>query len=173
LNKPARAFVKDTLPAVDSHSEDEESWSSNLDTDPESAAEDRGFSDSDVEMPYESLPRQNHTSWDSDQDLGVEGLPIKLSNGQIQKTGVKFQIPRSDPDVSESEGDIQEQEDDTYKVEDISTGARFGRRSVVDVVSTASRKARIYGAKEQIASVCQDILSDPENSVITPFLTAY
>ena len=57
------------------------------------------------------------------------------------------------------------------KVEDVSTGARFGRPAVVDVIGQRSRKARIQGAKEQIAGLCQEILGDPENSVRSTMLS--
>jgi nucleolar complex protein 3 len=55
--------------------------------------------------------------------------------------------------------------------EDITTGARFGRLSVIDVISHPSRKVRIQNAKEQIANICQEIVTDPENSV-SPRLTS-
>lgn len=122
-------------------------------------------SDSDAEMPYESVPRARRASWDSDQNTGVERLPIKLSNGKIQKTGVKFRLGREEADESDDEVAAPPPTDTGYKPEDIATGARFGRRSVVEVVTTKSRKARIHGAKEQLASICQEIVSDPENSV--------
>jgi nucleolar complex protein 3 len=35
----------------------------------------------------------------------------------------------------------------------------------VDVVTTKSRKERIHAAKEQIASICQEIVGDPEDGV--------
>jgi nucleolar complex protein 3 len=50
-------------------------------------------------------------------------------------------------------------------VEDVSTGARYGRPAVVDVVGIESREERIRSAKEQIASVCNGIIADPDNSV--------
>ena len=63
-------------------------------------------------------------------------------------------------------GSHEEVEDTSRsRVEDVSTGARFGRPAVVDVIAQKSRKARIQGAKEQIAGLCQEILGDPENSV--------
>ncbi|CAE7127135.1 unnamed protein product [Rhizoctonia solani] len=49
-------------------------------------------------------------------------------------------------------------------IEDVATGARFGRPAVRDIVSQKSRKARIEAAKEQLASICQDIMAEPENS---------
>ena len=65
----------------------------------------------------------------------------------------------------ESEEEEPEAPQDSFKVEDVSTGARFGRPAVVDVIMMKSRKARIQAAKEQIAGICQEIVSDPENSV--------
>jgi nucleolar complex protein 3 len=173
LNKPVRLPAKDDdLPSIDSNSEgEEESWSSGIE-DLEDEAEERDsippVSDSDAEMAYESVPRRRHTSWDSDQDPGVESLPIKLSNGKIQKTGIKFKTSRVEPEESDEEDVPLPKEESMYKVEDFSTGARFGRRSVVDIVNTKSRKARVHAAKEQIANICQEIVSDPENSVRIP-----
>jgi nucleolar complex protein 3 len=53
----------------------------------------------------------------------------------------------------------------TRGVEDVATGARFGRPAVRDIIQQKSRKARIEAAKEQLASICQEIMAEPENSV--------
>lgn len=188
FTKPApKKAVKDDLPPVDSHDEDEGSWSSGLEdsdlsltgSDEEDVASEselsspsRGHqSDSDAEMSYEAVPRKRRKNWEEEEDQGIERLPIKLANGRIQHSGVKFA-----PRVSEKkpEEESEESEDDatklrnleaTSKVDDVSTGARFGRLAIVDVIGNKSRKARIQGAKEQIASISQEIVTDPENSV--------
>lgn len=125
--------------------------------------------DSDAEMPYETAPRKRRPSWEPESKNDVERLPIKLADGRIQKTGKKS-MPA--PDAEESEDDSEEEKVDTeqlerhgrQRVEDVATGARFGRPAVVDVIANKSRKARIQGAKDQIASICQEIVSEPENS---------
>ena len=93
-------------------------------------------------------------------------LPIKLASGQIQQTGVREGSIESDEDM--------EDEVDTHPLKlpkptkrDFA-GARFGRASVADVIRIESRPERIQSAKEQIAAVCQDILSEPENGVSNP-----
>jgi nucleolar complex protein 3 len=127
------------------------------------------FSDSDAEMPYETLPRKRRPSWETQADTGIQRLPIKLADGRIEKRGTKS-VPLPVPTEESSGSDT-----DTVEIakpavpqrEDVATGARFGRPAVVDVVSTRSRKARIQAAKEQIAGICQEIVADPENSVCT------
>ena len=117
-------------------------------------------------MPYELMPRKRRPSWEPEEkkEKGVERLPIKLTDGRLLKSGEKVVL-----DADESEEDDDESEEEEYvpeqKVEDVSTGARFGRPAVVDVIGNKSRKARIQGAKEQIAGICQEIVADPENSV--------
>ena len=123
----------------------------------------------DEEMPYETAPRKPNVAWESDDeaDKGIDRLPIKLADGRVQKSGSKVFLTQDD----ETAGDESEEEDEAplpeerYKVEDVSTGARFGRPAVADVILTKSRKVRIQAAKEQIAGICQEILADPENSV--------
>lgn len=121
-------------------------------------------------MPYETLPRKRRKSWDSDEDRGISRLPIKLQGGVIQRSEKKV-IPRGQEKQEESSDEEVEQEkqEELPMREDVSTGARFGRPAIVDIISTKSRKARIQAAKEQIASLCQDIVADPENSVSRNF----
>ncbi|KAI0646969.1 nucleolar complex-associated protein 3 [Trametes meyenii] len=126
----------------------------------------------DEELPFEAQPRKRRPSWEpeSDKEKGIERLPIKLADGRIQKSGDKVFLD----DEEESRPDSDEESEDgrggaeaaqRSRVEDVSTGARFGRPAVVDVIGQKSRKARIQGAKEQIAGLCQEILGDPENSL--------
>ncbi|THH01412.1 hypothetical protein EW026_g1281 [Hermanssonia centrifuga] len=192
MNKPTRVAVKDDLPAVNSDDEEEEEeWSSGVDL---SDGEDVASSDSDAdsdsqssssrqvprrkkeknpesddeEMPYEAAPRKRRASWEpeSDKETGIERLPIKLADGQIKKSsGAKIFLSLKDKDESEEEEKDPETFREEHRVEDVSTGARFGRPAVVDVVSNKSRKARVQAAKEQIAGICQEIVADPENSL--------
>ncbi|KAJ7632584.1 nucleolar complex-associated protein-domain-containing protein [Roridomyces roridus] len=171
LNKPVnKPAAPDSLPSVDSHDEDEGDWDSELPSDDDEALSDDSLNasdlDSDAEMPYELAPRKRRPSWDDSADQAVQGLPIKLADGRIQKTGTKVQkLPTSDDTDDESDDEEQGNEDEAPKREDVSTGARFGRPAVVDIVSNKSRTARIQGAKDQIAGICQDIVADPENSL--------
>lgn len=183
----------DDLPSIDSHDEDEDDWSSGFGDNSEDeglsdAASDDAASVSEVasssgarqprkkpkhdpdaeEMSYETNPRQRRRSWDTEEkkEKGVERLPIKLSDGSILKSGDKVILGAEESE--ESDDEFEEEEiipEQRTRVEDVSTGARFGRPAVVDVIGNKSRKARIQGAKEQIAGICQDIVSDPENSV--------
>ena len=131
----------------------------------------RKAADSDEEeLPFEAQPRKRRMSWEpeSDKEKGIERLPIKLADGRIQKSGNKVFLDDSEESGLDSDTESaghQAQNVPQSKVEDVSTGARFGRPAVVDVIGQKSRKARIQGAKEQIAGICQDILGDPENSV--------
>lgn len=116
-------------------------------------------------MPYETAPRKRRPSWDAQEAHSIQRLPIKLSNGQIKETGRKAapSAPAQE-ETDESDSDGAEPLQETRR-EDVATGARFGRLAVVDVIGTSSRKARIQAAQDQIAGICQDIVSDPENGV--------
>ncbi|KAE9387488.1 nucleolar complex-associated protein 3 [Gymnopus androsaceus JB14] len=174
LDRPARkAPVDDDLPSIDSHDEDEGSWGSELsENDPLNSSDDDASLpdsavddfDSDVEMPYEVAPRKIREPLQTKTE-GPQRLPIKLKDGRIQKTG-KMLAPL--PSEAQSE-DTDDSEDEPVYEEPIRdgpiTGARFGRLAVVDILENKSRKARVETAKDQIASVCQEVVSDPENSL--------
>jgi nucleolar complex protein 3 len=118
-------------------------------------------------MAYEAAPRKRRPSWDSEEGHAIPRLPIKLADGRIQKTSGQTlarttTIDREDDGGDESE-DVESYE--SHRVEDVAIGARFGRPAVVDVIGNKSRKARIQGAKDQIAEICQEIVAEPENSV--------
>ncbi|KAF8188421.1 nucleolar complex-associated protein 3 [Pholiota molesta] len=169
LTKPVRKTeVHDDLPSLNS---DDESWDSELPEDMSDVSnddDDDAFSnasdDSNEEMPYETAPRKQRVEPDGPTE--VQRLPIKLANGQLLKTGTKTVSTKSVA-VSEesSEDEEEEEEEETERVEDVATGARFGRPAVVDVLQTKSRRQRIEMAKEQIAGICQEIMADPENSL--------
>lgn len=117
-------------------------------------------------MAYERLPRKRHASWEPSKDSTVQRLPIKTADGRVHQTGgnrAAVTVPISDEESESDEEPVEEAPRTTR--EDVSTGARFGRPAVVDIVGNKSRKARIQGAKEQIAGICQEIVADPENSV--------
>ncbi|KAF5391290.1 hypothetical protein D9757_001920 [Collybiopsis confluens] len=176
LHKPIRkAPVNDDLPSLDSHDEDEGPWDSEIgdidlsgedsddseqhSSDPDADAPD-DF-DSDVEMPYEVAPRK-HRRPPASEEPGHEKLPIKLMDGKIQKTGRNAAPISADPPSEDSE----DQSDNEQPVrDDAATGARFGRLAVVDVLENKSRRVKIKVAKDQIANICQEIVSDPENSL--------
>ncbi|OBZ75212.1 Nucleolar complex protein 3 [Grifola frondosa] len=191
MHKPVRKAVEDDLPSIDSHDEDEESWDSEIGEDEEEDADSQIWDsdgeasssastsaprkhrqklDLDGEMPYETLPRKRRPSWEpeSDKEKGIERLPIKLADGRIQKSGSKVFLDDEEESGLESDDDDADREaveEQPRLREDVSTGARFGRPAVVDVIGNKSRKARLQGAKEQIAGLCQEILGDPENSL--------
>ncbi|TCD69731.1 hypothetical protein EIP91_006498 [Steccherinum ochraceum] len=194
MNKPDRKPVEDDdLPSIDSGADDDDddgaSWDSNIDDDDilasDSEPEDdissvasgsrerrkgkaKGASD-DEEMPYEVAPRKRKVAWqlDEEKDKGISRLPIKLADGSVQTSSAKVFLPQEEK--AESESEFESDEEDTRPsrpvVEDVSTGARFGRPAVVDVIGNKSRKVRLQLAKEQLAGICQEIISDPENSL--------
>lgn len=192
LSKPRKEAPsrEDGLPSIDSHSEDEGSWTSGIEKDDDisdvsddiSIAESSSSVDArnkqkrprpcsdDEEMPYEMLPRRQQRAVDEDKGKGIARLPIKLQDGKIHKSAERI-IPRGhEESETDSEPEDIGEEEKAPAVEDISTGARFGRRAVVDVISTKSRKAKIQAAKEQIASLCQEVVAEPENSVSVALL---
>ena len=125
--------------------------------------------DSDTEMPYELVPRL-HKVPEPETRRNIPGLPIKLSDGRIQASKKVTVAPAPIDDDEDTEGSVRSQSlpATPSTVENVATGARFGRLAVADVIGNSSRKARIQGAKDQIASICQEIIADPENSVRFP-----
>jgi nucleolar complex protein 3 len=96
---------------------------------------------------------------------GPERLPVKLPGGKVEKRGY---LSANDTLEKDEESDLEESAvlpTPEPPRDDISTGARFGRPAVVSILQNKSRKVRILAAKEQLASICQEILADPENSV--------
>ncbi|KAF8311250.1 NOC3p-domain-containing protein [Clavulina sp. PMI_390] len=181
MNKPARvkSVVDDDLPSIHSHSEDEGLWDSDIESYDLSVASDAGGieddsassqsssdSESELELEERYVRKQKKPAY-SETETGAERLPIKMPDGKLKKRGY---LP-----VQEVEGSSDEDdgiEDATRAMEqlappreDISTGARFGRPAVTAVIGTKSRKARIQAAKEQLASICQEVVADPENSI--------
>jgi nucleolar complex protein 3 len=176
LARESRRKDEDDLPSIASHSDDGETWDSGLDdealsgtdddADDNLLSEDDASLDSDAEMPYESMPRTRRPDWNEAKDAGVSRLPIKLADGRIQKSKEKVVVaPPSPPESDEEESEAEKYHEPPPARDDVATGARFGRPAVADVVSKGSRKARVQAASEQIASICQEILADPENSV--------
>jgi nucleolar complex protein 3 len=175
MTKPIRKQeVHYDLPPIKSDGEDDGSWGSEVESheldgsdDNESLSDTNSISEnSDDEMPYETSAHTRRHLWNSPKS-GVQRLPIKLPDGRIKGIGTKVITTKTVAVSSEDEDSMcgPESEPETSKVEDVSTGARFGRVSVVDVLQTKSRRHRIEMAKVQIAGICQDILADPENSV--------
>lgn len=165
-------MYEDDLPSLNSDDE----LDSDLPEDMSDASDDSDFDDDDdddagsghsddsnEEMPYETVPRKARAN--SAEPTEVSRLPIKLANGKILKTGMKAVTTKTVQQPEESEESEEEEEEEPRKVEDVATGARFGRPAVVDVLSTKSRSHRIALAKDQIAGICQEIMADPENSV--------
>ncbi|KAG6820591.1 hypothetical protein H0H93_014507 [Arthromyces matolae] len=172
MHKPLRQARTDDLPSIDSDGEDDDdeaSFGSSdiasiLSADDNSELSDSSDHDgSDVEMAYEKAPRKRRPSWEPEKDKLIKGLPIKLPSGNVQSTGKVTFAPSEES--SESEEELEPQIEEQPKIDDVSTGARFGRPSVVDVVSNKSKAARIHAAKEQIGGICQEIVSDPESSL--------
>lgn len=168
LHKPVRKSRVDDLPSVDSHDEVSESWSTDIEDSDEQPPTPVEL-DSDTEMSYERVARL-HKLPERETRRNIPGLPIKLSDGRIQASEKVTVAPAQIDDDEDTEDSIRTQSPPAMPstVEDVATGARFGRPAVVDVIENSSRKARIQGAKDQIASLCQEIIADPENSVRLP-----
>lgn len=129
-----------------------------------STASGSGSSSSlDVEEAYERTRATKKVAFE-DKPQGTEKLPVKLSDGKVQKRGF-VAAPQPEEESDSEEEAVSAPPLPEPAREDVSTGARFGRPAVVSVISNKSRKARIQGAKEQLASICQEIIADPENSV--------
>ena len=149
MSKPIREpqVYEDDLPSLNSDDDREET-----------------SDDSDAEMPYESVRRNLPAEWKMSERTEIRALPIKLADGRIKDVGVKVVLDESEGE-SDSEVNDESEEMAAPARENVSTGARFGRPAIVDVLRTKSRKQKVKMAKEQIAGICQEILADPENSV--------
>lgn len=165
LNKPTpKPLTHDDLPSTYSSSaENHDSEPELLDVTQKSQASDS--EDEDLERHYE---RTSHLLRRPPGRPVVERLPIKLADGRLIQTGVQ-DLPHA-YDIEEEESELSgpseaEQDGRSLNAEDRFTGTRFGRLAVFDVVSQGSRKRRIEVAKDQIASICQEIVVNPENSV--------
>jgi nucleolar complex protein 3 len=177
LNQPRnKAPTNDDLPSVDSHDEDGDSWNSDMEEESSGSSETEDiisvqdsesslYHHPDDEMSYETNPRIRRRSWDSEDKPAIKRLPIKLADGRIRQTGVHFSALQNEYSDGENEGQQEDACQESTHVEDVSTGARFGRAAVVDIVGIQPKKERIQRAKEQIAGICQEIISDPENNV--------
>jgi nucleolar complex protein 3 len=186
LSKPARALRSqdDDLPSIHSHSEDEGLWDSDVEgyltPSGDDDAGDGGDRASNASVPsHSSSPSESLEVEDlyerktrnlslNEEPKGAERLPVKLPNGEIKKRGflpVTEQFEESDNEGIEAATAAMSHLENKPPREDISTGARFGRPAVTAVIGNKSRKARIQGAKEQLANICQDIVADPENNV--------
>ena len=168
LHKPIRKPRADSLPSVNSHDENSESWNSDIENSDAGtdALSEQPVLDSDTEMPYERVLRLPKVR-EPEKHRNIRGLPIKLADGRIQASEKVTAAPAQTDENEDSADSARSQSPPAVPcaVEDVATGARFGRRAVVDVIGNGSRKARIQGAKDQIASICQEIIADPENSV--------
>lgn len=176
MTKPVRKQeVHHDLPPLNSDGEDDDSWDLEVESHELDDSEDNeSLSDtnpaisenSNDEMPYETAARTRRHLWNSPKSE-IQRLPIKLPDGRIKGIGTKVVTTKTVVVQSENEDNTSESESEPepHRVEDVSTGARFGRASVADVLQTNSRRHRIGMAKVQIAEICQDILADPENSV--------
>ncbi|EIW85217.1 nucleolar complex-associated protein 3 [Coniophora puteana RWD-64-598 SS2] len=174
MNKPIRKPANiDDLPSIDSHDEESDSWNSEVSdmddvplSDEDFGSDEVDFSDSDDEMPYEKAPRTQRSAKEQPHTAHIKGLPVKLADGRVQDTGKRTTAASNNEAEDKSDSAHSESEPEVSNaVEDVATGARFGRPAVVDVLTQKSRSARIQAAKEQIAGLCSDILADPENSL--------
>ncbi|KZT26233.1 nucleolar complex-associated protein 3 [Neolentinus lepideus HHB14362 ss-1] len=170
VNKPIRVIRKDDLPDIDSHDEDDDSWSSGTDENQDNiptvqSSSSEESSELDLEELYESRRQYSSRKAEPETKGTIDRLPIKLADGRIQKSEGQIRITFEDEESKEEDFESEPEDVEAPQVEDVSTGARFGRLAVVDVISTKSRKARVEAAKEQIAGICQEIVADPENSL--------
>lgn len=187
MNKPVRKAVEDDLPSMNSADEDDDDaeegdWDSNSQDSVLDSGKDEASTrtpspdseDSNAEMAYETAPRKRRPSWDPENEETIDHLPTKLVDGRIKKSASKPTAlavvatgtqKTDESDYSDAFDEDEAERLERYRVEDVSTGARFGRPAVADVIATTSRKARIQGAKDQIAGICQEIIADPENNV--------
>ncbi|KAG9037032.1 hypothetical protein FS842_003385 [Serendipita sp. 407] len=118
------------------------------------------LNDSEDEQPYELKPRKPDANQQKGEKL-IKRLPIKLSNGKIQQIGAREANTQSDEDSDEESDPPPVLETPKRNI----TGARFGRASIADILSIESKSTRIQVAQEQLAGICQEILTEPESNL--------
>ncbi|KAG8897066.1 hypothetical protein FRB99_008473, partial [Tulasnella sp. 403] len=183
LHRLDRPKKKPSEPAHVPHldSDDDDDWSSTFeslneedindvesisrsDATPESSDRDSASEEDEDQI------RPQAVTWQPEKPLGPARLPVKLADGTIRLTGNRPAAP--EPEHSESSDEEKEPpwaaDDHTFggSRDDAATGARFGRPGVMDILSIESRKAKIQRVKEDLATLCQDIIRDPENSIL-------
>jgi nucleolar complex protein 3 len=120
-------------------------------------------SNSDEEKEYETRPRKIRKDHDERDKHLVARLPIKLPDGSLKPMGQR-RLERTS-ETPPPTPLLPRRTQPEPVVDDVATGTRFGRLAVVDVIRIEPREARVHAAKEQLASICQDIVADPENAV--------
>ncbi|KAG9001125.1 hypothetical protein FRB94_004923 [Tulasnella sp. JGI-2019a] len=160
LPKPVRPkHLEDDLPPVDDHSDDEEDWSSDFvslegsEIDIGSEEEQIGSSEDELEDAYER--RSRHTEENSKK--GAARLPVKLLDGTVKHRGHR-PAEIAEPESSEEESDDSDEETEQ-------AAGPSGSQARVEAIPADSRKARVRSAQEEIAVICQEIVTDPENNL--------
>ncbi len=104
----------------------------------------------------QKLPVRGENGWlqDEDSDEG-EDAQAEASGSRVTKSAVALD---DDEDDSEEEQAPAVQE----RKSNVETGARFGMMAPYSIMEIASRPTRLAAAREQIARLAQNILSDPE-----------
>lgn len=169
--------IKNNVLSLGSSGDDEDNsdWNSSIEYLGNSDHSDEGIEapsssaeDSEQERTYERKLQLKNAQEDEKRRKFVPRLPIKLPSGQIEQTGVREGSMKSSEDEDEDEDEERAPMLQEMPRSDVA-GARFGRKAVGDVVAIKNRSHRIQAAKEQIAGICQEILSEPEASVCPHF----
>ncbi|KAG8873526.1 hypothetical protein FRB97_006655 [Tulasnella sp. 331] len=172
LSKPVRTkkVDDDDLPSMGDHSDDEGDWSSTFDSlegsdlDLDTGDEDLGSgSEEDVEDAYERRLRHNEQD---EENKGAVRLPVKLLDGTVKQRGhrpVEAPVASSNEDESDERGEGSKTDEDVTDMEAGPSGSRAP--SLVEATTANSRKDRVRKAQEEIALICQDIVTDPENNL--------
>jgi nucleolar complex protein 3 len=163
-SKPVQRRPTHAQTLTDTEDDDSGAMDGDISTDMDSSGSLPDDSDSDEEKEYEMHPRKNrvHEKEEERNKNLVARLPIKLPDGTVKRMGERR--IENESDFPSSEGEQPEPQPHPI-VDDVTTGARFGRMAVIDVLRIEPRDARVYAAKEQLASICQDIVADPETNV--------
>lgn len=173
LPKPTKSKrIEAELPPIEDHSDDEEDWSSTYESPDElnftmpkhkKIAEQTSDTSSDegLEDTYERQPR----ALLEEDHKGSARLPVKLRDGTIRQTGNR-PAKESESESEASEGESHGEDDDVSEPTSTwETPVASGSQRPAIEFGADSRKERIRRAQEELATICQDIVTDPEENV--------
>lgn len=145
---------------MEDHSTDEEDWSSgieDLDTSEPESDEEHSVSGPSSEDEVEDLyERRALRPVETETGPILARLPVKLRDGTVKQMPARPVLAAPDP--STEEGEYGSDFDDVAESE-------MAMEQPSEDPSSGSRRDRIRLAQEEIATLCQDIVVDPENSV--------
>ena len=158
-----------------SESDEKEAWGG---INEEAGSETEGPRDADIdaiEAKHADRMRKRDARTAEEDRLKDKGLPVKLATGQIARNArskldtheqdAKNRISHAVEEEEESDSDTEAKQKRLAKAARPKAnpfGARFGRPAVTSVLEIEDRTERILAAREELATLGREIISEPE-----------